>query len=78
MLNRRQCDLVLAGAVNAADDLFLHVAGAQALSPTGQSRPFAQADGLLPAEGAGMVALKRLSDPCGMSPFWCDSRRWAG
>lgn len=65
LLHRRQCDLVLAGAVNAADDLFLHIgfSALQALSPSGRSRPFhAQADGLLPAEGAGMVALRRFSD----------------
>jgi acyl transferase domain-containing protein/3-hydroxymyristoyl/3-hydroxydecanoyl-(acyl carrier protein) dehydratase/1-acyl-sn-glycerol-3-phosphate acyltransferase len=58
-------DLMLAGGVNRADDLFLHVGFSvlQAISPTGRSRPFHRdADGLLPAEGAGMVALKRLGD----------------
>ena len=48
--------MVLAGAVNAADDLFIHVGftALQALSRSGRSRPFhREADGLLPAEGAG-------------------------
>ncbi len=57
-------DLMLAGAVNRADDLFLHVGftALHALSPTGRSRPFHRAaDGLVPAEGAAMVALTRLS-----------------
>ena len=35
----------------------------QALSPTGQSRPFSRlADGLVPSEGAAAIALKRASD----------------
>lgn len=58
-------DMALAGAVNRSDDLFIHVGftALKALSKSGQSRPFhADADGLLPAEGAGFVALKRLSD----------------
>ena len=58
-------DLALAGAVNRADDLFIHVGftALNAMSRTGQSRPFhAEADGLVPAEGAGFVALKRLED----------------
>jgi len=58
-------DLMLAGAVNRADDLFLHVgfAALKALSASGRSRPFHPgADGLLPAEGASMFALRRLED----------------
>ncbi|MFN2425273.1 MAG: beta-ketoacyl synthase N-terminal-like domain-containing protein, partial [Candidatus Binatia bacterium] len=64
-LHDGRADLVLAGAVNCADDLFIHVGftALGALSPSGRSRPFhAGADGLVPAEGAAFVALKRLAD----------------
>ncbi|MCB9779333.1 MAG: polyketide synthase dehydratase domain-containing protein [Alphaproteobacteria bacterium] len=64
-LHDGRADVVLAGAVNRADDLFIHVGfcALSALSKTGRSRPFhAGADGLVPAEGAGFVALKRLDD----------------
>jgi len=64
-LHDGKADWMLAGAVNAADDLFLHVGftALNALSPSGVSRPFdAGADGLLPAEGAAFVALRRLED----------------
>lgn len=64
-LHDHSADAMLAGAVNRADDLFIHVGfcALQALSRCGESRPFdARADGLVPAEGAGLVALKRLSD----------------
>ncbi len=59
------CDVAIAGAVNRADDLFIHIGfcALQAMSKTGQSRPFhADADGLVPGEGAAVVALKRLED----------------
>ncbi|TXD36134.1 hypothetical protein FRC98_13510 [Lujinxingia vulgaris] len=64
-LRAHQSDLVLAGAVNRADPLFLNIGfqALQALSPTGQSRPFHRdANGLVPTEGCAFVALKRLDD----------------
>ncbi|MCC7071419.1 MAG: beta keto-acyl synthase [Deltaproteobacteria bacterium] len=60
-----RADVMLAGAVNRADCLFLHVGftALHALSPTGKSRPFdRRADGLVPAEGCALVALMRLDD----------------
>ncbi|MEO5762746.1 MAG: beta-ketoacyl synthase N-terminal-like domain-containing protein, partial [Vicinamibacteria bacterium] len=64
-LHDGRADVMLAAAVSRADDLFIHMGftALKALSPTGQSRPFHRdADGLVPAEGAGCVALKRLDD----------------
>lgn len=64
-LHDGDADVMLAGGVNGSDDLFLHLGftSLQALSPSGQSRPFhAEADGLVPAHGAALVALKRLED----------------
>jgi acyl transferase domain-containing protein/3-hydroxymyristoyl/3-hydroxydecanoyl-(acyl carrier protein) dehydratase len=64
-LQTGRADCMLAGAVSRGDDLFLHAGFStlEAISLTGQIRPFHRdADGLLPAEGAAFVALKRLSD----------------
>ena len=64
-LHDRTADRMVAGAVNQADDLFIHVGfcALSALSKTGQSRPFHRdADGLVPAEGAAFVVLERLED----------------
>ncbi|MGP2439633.1 beta-ketoacyl synthase N-terminal-like domain-containing protein, partial [Streptomyces sp. JW3] len=58
-------DLILAGAVAAADNLFIHqgFCALTALSRSGRSRPFHRdADGLVPAEGAVLFALARLRD----------------
>jgi PfaB family protein len=64
-LHDGKADTVVAGAVNSADDLFIHVgfSALAALSKTGRTRPFhAEADGLVPAEGAAFVVLMRLED----------------
>jgi acyl transferase domain-containing protein len=64
-LHDRKADLILAGGVNRADDLIIHVGFCvlQAMSQSSRSRPFHRgADGLVPSEGAGFVALKRLDD----------------
>ena len=64
-LHDGEADLMLAGAVQRADPLFLHVGfcALGALSRTGRSRPFHRdADGLLPAEGSAFVVLDRLED----------------
>ncbi|QLL05502.1 beta-ketoacyl synthase N-terminal-like domain-containing protein [Mycobacterium vicinigordonae] len=64
-LHDRAADVMMAGGVNGASDLLLHVgfSALQALSRTGRSRPFHRsADGLVPAEGAAFLVLRRLDD----------------
>ncbi len=64
-LHDRTADLMLAGGVQGSDDLIIHIGFCtlQAMSQTGRSRPFHKnADGLVPAEGGGFIALKRLED----------------
>ena len=64
-LHDRTADVMLAGAVSGCDGLIIDL-GFEALgglSPSGRSMPFERAaDGLVPAEGAAIVALMRLSD----------------
>ena len=64
-LQEGAADLMLAGGVNAADSLFLQMGftALQALSKTGRSLPLhCEADGLIPAQGVALVALKRLPE----------------
>ncbi|HKQ31535.1 MAG TPA: beta-ketoacyl synthase N-terminal-like domain-containing protein, partial [Burkholderiales bacterium] len=64
-LQAGRANLMLAGAVNRIEGLFIHsgFTALRALSPSGCSRPFHRdADGLVPAEGAALLALKRLAD----------------
>lgn len=64
-LHDRAADLMLAGAVSRSHRLLI-TEGFRALgasSPSGRSRPFHRgADGLVPGEGAVLVALMRLGD----------------
>ncbi len=64
-LEAGRADRMLAGAVQRADSLFLHVGFCQlgAMSKRGLSRPFHKgADGLVPAEGCVVFTLRRLDD----------------
>ncbi len=64
-LQDRTADLMVAGGVSCPDRPLVQggFRGLGAASPTGQSRPFHRgADGLVPSEGAAMVALMRLAD----------------
>ena len=58
-------DMVVSGGVDALNDIFMFMcfSKTQALSPTGDAKPFAKdADGTVIGEGVGMVVLKRLDD----------------
>src|SRR3546814_13713848 len=64
-LQAGECDMALAGGVNAliSDDLTRGFSAAGMLSPSHAFRSFdAGADGYVRGEGAGFVVLKRLSD----------------
>ncbi len=64
-LQSRRADMVLTGGFDTFNDIFMYMCFSKtpALSPTGDSRPFAaDADGTILGEGLGMVALKRLDD----------------
>ncbi len=58
-------DMVISGGVDTLNDVFMFMcfSKTQALSATGDARPFAKdADGTVIGEGLGMVVLKRLAD----------------
>jgi acyl transferase domain-containing protein len=64
-LRRRECDLALAGGVNALLDpaVTVNICQARMLAPDGRCKTFdAAADGYVRGEGCGIVVLKRLSD----------------
>ena len=64
-LRRGRADLMLAGGVSCPDPLYTQTGFSRlkALSPSGICSPFDQrADGLVVGEGAGVFALRRLSD----------------
>ena len=64
-LRLEECDLALAGGVNAmvTPDNTVSLARGRMLAPDGHCKAFsARADGFGRAEGAGLVVLKRLSD----------------
>lgn len=64
-LQTHQADLMLAGAVSAADPMFVHMGFSlfHAFPPNQIHAPFDQhSEGLFAGQGAGMLLLKRLSD----------------
>jgi len=64
-LGSGRTDMVVSGGVDALNDIFMFMcfSKTQALSPTGDAKPFAKdADGTVIGEGVGMVVLKRLED----------------
>jgi len=65
LLQRKETDIMLAGAVCALDSFLTHVNfnALKALSPSGLCRPFnMNSDGIIPSEGSAFVVLKRLKD----------------
>jgi acyl transferase domain-containing protein/acyl carrier protein len=64
-LKRGECDMALAGGVNALLDpgVTVNICQARMLSPDGRCKTFdASADGYVRGEGCGIIVLKRLSD----------------
>ncbi|OUS03282.1 hypothetical protein A9Q81_07830 [Gammaproteobacteria bacterium 42_54_T18] len=64
-LRNAECDMALAGGVNAMimPETFVALSKAHMLSKTGRCKTFdANADGYVRGEGVGVIALKRLSD----------------
>ncbi len=64
-LQAGRSDMAIAGGLDTFNDIFMYMCFSKtpALSPTGNSRPFAKgADGTILGEGLGAVVLKRLDD----------------
>ena len=64
-LQTGRADVALSGGIDTFNDIFMYMCFSKtpALSATGDCRPFDQnGDGTILGEGAGVVALKRLSD----------------
>ncbi|HEY9707491.1 MAG TPA: beta-ketoacyl synthase N-terminal-like domain-containing protein, partial [Oculatellaceae cyanobacterium] len=64
-LESHKADLMLAGAISSADPLFVRMlfSGVQGYAENGVSRPLDKSSkGLIPADGIGMLVLKRYSD----------------
>ncbi len=64
-LRSHKADVMLAGAISSADSLFVRMlfSGVQGFPENGLSRPLDKSSrGLIPADGVGMVMLKRYSD----------------
>jgi 8-amino-7-oxononanoate synthase len=64
-LRAQQCHVALAGGayLNLTPDNLIGFSRLQAISPSGECRPFdARADGFVMGEGIGVVVLKRLAD----------------
>jgi acyl transferase domain-containing protein len=64
-LHAGRADMVLTGGLDTFNDIFMYMCFSKtpALSPSGDSRPFAaDGDGTILGEGIGVLVLKRLSD----------------